>query len=84
MVKIVLLGYMAVGKSTVGKILAEKLKITFVDLDETIEKNENLSISEIFANHGEIYFRKKDWKKFMLIHINTIKEKPPREAKYLY
>ena len=58
MVKIVLVGYMAVGKSTVGKIVAEKLKIAFVDLDENIEKNENLSISEIFANHGEIYFRK--------------------------
>lgn len=60
MVKIVLVGYMAVGKSTVGKILAEKLKIAFVDLDENIEKNENLSISDIFANHGEIYFRKKE------------------------
>lgn len=60
MVKIVLVGYMAVGKSTVGKILAEKLKIAFIDLDENIEKNENQTISEIFANHGEIYFRKKE------------------------
>jgi shikimate kinase len=60
MVKIVLVGYMAVGKSTIGEILAEKLKITFIDLDETIEKNENLSISDIFAIHGEIYFRKKE------------------------
>lgn len=60
MVKIVLVGYMAVGKSTVGKIVAEKLKIAFVDLDENIEKKEKLSVSEIFANHGEIYFRKKE------------------------
>ena len=52
MVKIVLVGYMAVGKSTIGKIIAEKLQIDFVDLDENIEKTENLSISEIFAKHG--------------------------------
>jgi shikimate kinase len=60
MAKIVLVGYMAVGKSTVGKILAEKLKIAFVDLDENIEREENLTISEIFAKQGEIYFRKKE------------------------
>lgn len=64
MVKIVLVGYMAVGKSTIGEILAKKLKIAFIDLDKIIEKNENLSVSEIFAKHGEIYFRKKEHLEF--------------------
>jgi len=56
--KIVLLGYMASGKSVVGKILAEALTIQFVDLDSFIEYNEQMSITEIFETKGEIYFRK--------------------------
>lgn len=58
--KIVLLGYMASGKSAVGKVLAAALNIQFVDLDEFIEKNELLSITQIFETKGEIYFRKKE------------------------
>lgn len=58
--KIVLLGYMASGKSAVGNILANKLAIQFIDLDNFIEENEQLSISEIFKIKGEIYFRKKE------------------------
>lgn len=49
---------MGSGKTTVGKILAEKLALPFMDLDEEIEKSENLSIPEIFNSRGEIYFRK--------------------------
>ena len=64
MVKIVLVGYMAVGKSTIGKLLAGIMQIPFLDLDEMIEKNENLTISEIFSKHGEIYFRKKEHQEF--------------------
>ena len=56
--KIVLLGYMASGKSVVGKILAETLAIQFIDLDSFIEHNEQMSITEIFETKGEIYFRK--------------------------
>ncbi|MDF1518622.1 MAG: shikimate kinase [Lutibacter sp.] len=56
--KIVLLGYMASGKSAVGKILAEKLAIQFIDLDSFIEQREQMSITEIFETKGEIYFRK--------------------------
>tara|TARA_R110001583_G_scaffold135989_3_gene287837 strand:+ start:17252 stop:17761 length:510 start_codon:yes stop_codon:yes gene_type:complete len=56
--KIVLLGYMASGKSAVGKILANKLGIQFIDLDDFIEKKEQLLISDIFKDKGEIYFRK--------------------------
>ncbi|HEY9168894.1 MAG TPA: shikimate kinase [Lutibacter sp.] len=56
--KIVLLGYMASGKSAVGSILSEKLNIQFIDLDEFIEEREQLSISQIFETKGEVYFRK--------------------------
>ena len=56
--KIVLMGYMASGKSAIGKLLAKKLKIEFIDLDQFIETKESLSISDIFSQKGEIYFRK--------------------------
>ncbi|WP_440066757.1 shikimate kinase [Tenacibaculum discolor] len=58
--KIVLLGYMASGKSTIGRILAEKKQISFIDLDEYIEKKERKTVSEIFEQKGEIYFRKQE------------------------
>ena len=49
---------MGVGKSTVGKKLAKKLKYNFIDVDKLIEKKEALSISLIFKKKSEIYFRK--------------------------
>lgn len=55
---IVLIGYMASGKSTIGKVLAEKLSYDFMDLDEIIERKEQNSISDIFKFKGEIHFRK--------------------------
>lgn len=58
--KIVLLGYMASGKSTIGQILAQKMDVPFIDLDDFIAEKENLSISELFKTKGEIYFRKKE------------------------
>jgi len=58
--KIVLLGYMASGKSTIGRFLAEKKHIPFIDLDEYIEKKEGKTVSEIFELKGEIYFRKQE------------------------
>lgn len=51
---------MASGKSTLGKILAKKLKYKFVDLDELIEENEKISVSQVFKDKGEVYFRKKE------------------------
>lgn len=56
--KIVLIGYMGSGKTSVGKVLAEGLNLPFRDLDNEIEKAEKQSIPEIFSNKGEIYFRK--------------------------
>jgi shikimate kinase len=56
--KIILLGYMGCGKSTIAKTLSRIIRIPFVDLDEYIEEKTNLSINAIFEKHGEIYFRK--------------------------
>ena len=53
-----LLGYMGSGKSTYGKILSNKIGTDFIDLDHYIQKNEDMSISEIFTLKGELYFRK--------------------------
>ncbi|MBS9774262.1 MAG: shikimate kinase [Tenacibaculum sp.] len=58
--KIILLGYMASGKSTIGKLLAENSKMKFIDLDDFIEKKEKKTISFIFKEKGEVYFRLKE------------------------
>ncbi|WP_305988213.1 shikimate kinase [Roseibium sp. MMSF_3544] len=54
---IVLVGIMGCGKSTVGKRLAQRLGLEFVDADSEIERAANMTVSEIFAEHGESYFR---------------------------
>jgi len=56
--KIVLVGYMGSGKSSVGKKISENVGIPFYDLDEIIEAREGISIKKIFETKGEIYFRK--------------------------
>jgi shikimate kinase len=58
MKKIILLGYMGCGKSTIAKLLANSTSFSYLDLDEIIEKNENASVKNIFSEKGEIYFRK--------------------------
>ena len=50
--KVVLVGYMASGKSVIGQSLAQNLSLEFVDLDEFIEKEMGLTIPEIFSNKG--------------------------------
>ncbi|MEX2478890.1 MAG: shikimate kinase [Gracilimonas sp.] len=54
-------GFMASGKSTLGKALAKKLDREFIDLDKIIEKREGMSIKQIFNKIGEAYFREKEW-----------------------
>lgn len=54
---IVLVGMMGVGKSTVGRRLAARLGLHFVDADEEIEKAADMSVAEIFERYGESYFR---------------------------
>jgi len=58
--RIAVCGYMGSGKSTVSQFLASQLQLELIDLDSEIESEENLSISEIFQQKGEIYFRKKE------------------------
>lgn len=54
---IFLVGFMGAGKSTVGKILADKTRYTFLDADKVIEEKAGTTITQIFAEHGEPYFR---------------------------
>lgn len=54
---LILIGLMGVGKTTVGRRLAKKLDLPFVDADEEIEKAAGLTIAEIFERFGEDYFR---------------------------
>ena len=55
---LVLTGMMGVGKSTIGRLLAKRLKIKFIDVDKIIERSERKSIKKIFEDNGEKYFRK--------------------------
>jgi shikimate kinase len=55
---IVLVGFMAAGKSKVGRILAERLKLRFVDTDRVIEQSWAMPITQIFEERGEAEFRK--------------------------
>lgn len=52
-----LIGMMGSGKTSVGKLLANKLQFSNIDIDKEIEKDEKLSIKEIFEKKGENYFR---------------------------
>lgn len=54
---IVLVGMMGAGKSSIGRRLAARLSLPFVDADTEIESAAGMSISEIFEKHGELYFR---------------------------
>ena len=55
---LVFLGMMGSGKSSIGSLVANKLKLKFVDIDKEIEKNLNITIKKIFEINGEDYFRK--------------------------
>lgn len=58
--KIYLVGFMGAGKTTVGRELAARLDVPFFDLDDLVEAAEKTSIKDIFAQHGEAYFRKRE------------------------
>lgn len=54
---IVLIGFMATGKTTVAKELSKSLRIKYIDIDKMVEERMETSISEIFKKYGERYFR---------------------------
>ena len=54
---IYLIGFMGVGKSTIGKLLAEEMNGQLVEMDEAIEAEQKMTINEIFTKYGEAYFR---------------------------
>lgn len=54
---VILLGFMCSGKTTYGKLLAQRLQMPFVDVDEYISEKYTKTIAEIFAVHGEMHFR---------------------------
>lgn len=54
---IFLIGFMGCGKSTMARLLAQELHMELIEMDETIEKEENRTINDIFATDGEAYFR---------------------------
>ncbi|MDR3565098.1 MAG: shikimate kinase [Negativicutes bacterium] len=60
MKNIVLIGFMGTGKTSVGRLLAGRLRWTFVDIDKKIEAEQKMTIAEIFTKHGEEYFRQKE------------------------
>ena len=62
---LVLLGMMAVGKTTIAKIVAKKLKLEFIDIDTCIEKENLMKIKEIFEKKGENFFRSEEEKEVL-------------------
>lgn len=61
--RVFLIGFMGVGKTTIGKRLASSLEVPFLDLDHWIESQEGMTVQEIFDVKGEKYFRalEKEW-----------------------
>ena len=57
---LILVGISGAGKSTVGRAVAERLGRTFMDLDREIERREAATVTELFAEKGEPYFRQKE------------------------
>jgi shikimate kinase len=58
--RIFLIGYMGSGKTSIGKRIAEKLHLQFIDMDQYIENQLQKSIAEIFDESGEAFFREKE------------------------
>lgn len=71
--KISLIGYMGSGKTTIGRELAKKLKIDFMDLDELIQNDAKKSVSEFFKTSGEIKFRKTE-REVLMNALNSEKD----------
>jgi len=66
-----LIGFMGSGKSTVGRILADKKSFLFIDIDRLIELEEDKSIKDIFKINGEDYFRDLESKVIKKVYLNN-------------
>ncbi len=69
---LILTGMMGVGKSTIGRLLAKKLAVRFIDIDKIIEKQEKKSIKKIFEVFGEAYFRELEEKTTLKLIQNKV------------
>lgn len=58
--RIFLIGFMGVGKTTIGKKMANKLSLPFIDVDQKIEEKFKITINEFFAKYGESTFRREE------------------------
>ena len=65
-----LTGFMATGKSTIGRIIAEKMDRPFLDLDHQIEMVEGRTVKDIFEKDGEPAFRQKEWEQIREVTRN--------------
>jgi len=68
---LVFLGMMGSGKSSIGSLVSKKLNVPFIDIDILIEKYAGMTVSKIFENNGEDYFRKLEEK----ITLKSLKNK---------
>jgi shikimate kinase len=68
---IVFVGMMGCGKTSIGRVIAEKLNLEFFDTDKEIENNLDLSIKEIFENYGEKFFRRKEYSLFEVLNTKS-------------
>jgi XRE family aerobic/anaerobic benzoate catabolism transcriptional regulator len=66
-----LIGLRGAGKSTVGPTLARQLKTEFVEIDKLVEKAAGMSLSEIFATHGEAYYRELERETILRLFANS-------------
>lgn len=60
MINIVLVGFMGTGKTTIGKLLSQRLNRGFFDIDQLIEEKCGMIVNDIFAEHGEAFFREQE------------------------
>jgi shikimate kinase len=67
--RIYLTGFMGSGKSTIGPILANTLGYEFADVDRVVEKSEGRTVSEIFREMGEAYFRGKELQSLLALSV---------------
>lgn len=68
---IALIGILGAGKSTIGPLLAKKLKTDFVELDHEIEEAAGMPLADLFASHGEAYYRTLERESLARLFVNS-------------